>query len=188
MRTRENRLLVYLVFVAIISALLVNYTGLDKFFDKQIPPHSPDYFSKGYTKWEMNAQGALNSKLLSDELTHYSDDNTIQMVKPTMFFYNEKTPPWVINAETGLRSGDGKDLLLEGEVTISREKAPGSNPLSIHTRALKVKPDISYAETKAWAELISPPNRTTGTGMKLTFAPPIHVQLLANVKGKYEKK
>ena len=53
---------------------------------------------------------------------------------------------------------------------------------------LKVKPDISYAETNQWAELISPPNKTTGTGMKMTYIEPIHLQLLANVKGNYESK
>ena len=105
-----------------------------------------------------------------------------------MFFYNEKTPPWVIKSETGILSGDGKDLLLNGKVTIDRAKAEGVSQLTINTSMLKVKPETSYAETNEWAELISPPNKTTGTGMKLTFAQPIHLQLLANVKGKYETK
>ena len=121
-------------------------------------------------------------------MIHYSDDGTTHMVNPIMFFHNEKTPPWVIKSETGILSGDGKDLLLNGKVTIDRAKAEGVTQLTINTSMLKVKPETSYAETNEWAELISPPNKTTGTGMKLTFAEPIHLQLLANVKGKYETK
>ena len=52
----------------------------------QIPAHSPDYFSKGYTKWEMNELGTLKNKLLSDEMIHYSDDGTTHMVNPINVF------------------------------------------------------------------------------------------------------
>ena len=162
--------------------------GLDEIYHGQVPPHSPDYFSKGYTKWEMNELGTLKSKLLSDEIIHYSDDGTTHMVNPIMFFHNEKTPPWVIKSSTGILSGDGKDLLLNGNVAINRDKAKGATQLTINTSVLKVKPETSYAETSEWAELISPPNKTTGTGMKMTFAEPIKLQLLTNVKGKYETK
>jgi lipopolysaccharide export system protein LptC len=188
MSLKENRIYLYLTVIAAMSWWLVKLAGLDEIERAIIPPHSPDYFSKGYTKWEMNELGTLKSKLLSDEIIHYSDDGTTHTVNPLMFFYNEKTPPWIIKSETGILSGDGKDLLLKGKVTVSRAKAEGVSELIINTSILRVKPESSYAETDAWAELISPPNRTTGTGMKLIFAKPIHLELLANVKGKYETK
>ena len=188
MSLTENKIYPYLAVVALISWWLVKLTGVDELYHGQVPAHSPDYFSNGYTKWEMNELGKLKSKLLSDKMLHYSDDGTIHLVNPLMFFYNEKTPPWVVHSETGILSGDGKNLLLNGKVAIDREKAEGVSQLTINTSVLKVKPETSYAETNEWAELISPPNKTTGTGMKLNFAPPIHLQLLANVKGIYETK
>ena len=188
MTLNENRIYLYVIIIAAISWWLVKLTGLDETERAIIPPHSPDYFSKGYIKWEMNELGTLKSKLLSDEITHYSDDGTTHMVNPLMFFYNESMPPWIIKSETGILSGDGKDLLLNGKVTVNRAKAEGVSQLIINTSMLKVKPESSYAETNEWAELISPPNRTTGTGMKLVFSKPIHLELLANVKGEYETK
>ena len=185
---RENKFYLYLAIMALISWWLVNLTGVDEVYRGQAPAHSPDYFSKGYTKWEMNDLGTLKNKLLADEIIHYSDDSTTHMLNPVMFFHNEKKPPWIIKSESGILSGDGKDLLLNGKVTIDRAKAAGVTQLTINTSVLKVKPEISYAETNEWTELISPPNKTTGTGMKLTFVEPIHLQLLANVKGKYETK
>jgi lipopolysaccharide export system protein LptC len=103
-----------------------------------------------------------------------------------MEFINENKPPWIVESETGILSSDGKKLQLNGKVTINRAKAEDVKQLIINTSNMLVNPETSYAETKAWAELISPPNITTGTGMKVTFKEPIHLELLSKVKGKYE--
>lgn len=178
----------FLALIALLTWWLVKLTGLDEVGRVLAPAHSPDYFSRGYSKWEMDKQGKLNSKLIADEMIHYSDDRTTHMANPLIFFYNEKSPPWEVKSETGIMSADGKDLLLNGKAVVSRAKAPGFKELVINTSNLKVKPESSYAETNEWVELLNPPNRTTGTGMKLVFVEPIHLELLANVKGKYETK
>ncbi|MFZ9610559.1 MAG: LPS export ABC transporter periplasmic protein LptC [Methylococcales bacterium] len=196
MSLRDYKLYLYLLVVSSISWWLVEITGLIEIMHGQIPPHSADYFSKNYTKWEMNEFGLLKNKLIADQLTHYSDDATTHITAPVMFFYNEKptpwattsAPPWVVNSETGILSADGTDLHLNGKVNINREKAIGFSALTINTSELKVNPQTSYAETKEWAELISPPNITTGTGMKMNYSDPIHLELLAKVKGHYETK
>ncbi len=187
-RLNGHHIYLHLIIIAIISWWLVKLTGSDELGRVAVPAHSPDYFSKGYTKWEMSELGRQKSKLLADEMIHYSDDRTTHLDKPVMFFYNEKTPPWIIKSETGILSADGKDLLLNGKVYVDRASAEGVKELKIHTFNLKVKPETSYAETDAWAELISLPNWTTGIGMKVFFAEPIHLELLSNVKGNYETK
>ncbi|HSN23326.1 MAG TPA: LPS export ABC transporter periplasmic protein LptC [Methylomicrobium sp.] len=174
--------------LALLSWGLVKLTVTEEAVLAVIPPHSPDLFSTGYTKWEMAENGSLKSKLIADRMTHYSDDGTTHLDKPLMFFHNETTPPWVVKAEAGILSADGKDLKLNGKVLVERAQAPGVKPLIINTSNLKVKPETHYAETDEWAELISVPNRTTGIGMKLVFEQPIHLQLLSKVKGKYETK
>ncbi|MGR9013883.1 MAG: LPS export ABC transporter periplasmic protein LptC [Gammaproteobacteria bacterium] len=187
-RLNGNYNYLYLIIIAVVSWWLVKLTGSDEFSRITVPVHSPDYFSKGYTKWEMSEFGRPKSKLIADEMVHYSDDSTTHMVNPVMFFYNEKTPPWVVKSDVGILSADGKDLLLNGKVVVDRAAAEGVRELKIYTFNLKVKPETSYAETDAWAELVSLPNWTTGVGMKLTFAEPIHIELLSNVKGNYETK
>jgi lipopolysaccharide export system protein LptC len=178
----------YLAVPALLSWWLVKLTGLDEINRSQAPPHSADYFSKGYSKWEMNQYGRLKTELQADQMVHYSDDATTVMTKPVMYFYSEKSPPWVIKSETGILSADGKNILLNGTVAIHRAKGPGVRALTINTSNLNVKPENRYAETNAWAELISLPNITTGTGMKMVYAQPIHLELLSHVKGKYETK
>lgn len=184
----EYKPYLYAAMIAVASWLLIKLTGLDDSERLAAPTHSADFFSTGYKKWEMDERGKLSSQLVADKMVHYSDDGTTHLDKPVMFFYNEQTPPWIIKSETGIRSVDGKNIQLNGKVSVNRAGAEGVRQLIINTTNVRVKPEISYAETDEWAELISPPNVTTGTGMKLTFREPIHLELLANVRGKYETK
>lgn len=178
----------YLAALALMSWWLVKLTGVDEITESKAPAHSADYFSNDYAKWEMTESGTLKSQLLTDEMIHYGDNGQTVMLKPLMHFYNEKTPPWVIKSEKGELSADGKILLLLGKVNITRAKAQGVRPLTINTFNLKVNPETSYAETKLWSELISPPNKTTGIGMKMVYTDPVHLELLSKVKGNYETK
>ncbi len=188
MHFSEKLIYVFLVALAVLSWWLSEYLGLVESNKIAVSSKSPDYFSKGYTKWEMDETGKLKSKLVADEMTHYAKYWATHMTKPVMHFFNEKAPPWIVEAATGILSTDGKKLQLNGKVTVNRAQAEGFRQLIINTSNVMVNPKTSYAETKAWAELISPPNITTGTGMKLTFKEPIHLELLSKVKGKYETK
>ena len=184
----DNKFYWYTAGVAVLSWVLVELTGVIEINRVEAPLHSPDYYSNGYTKWEMGELGTLKNKVLADEMMHYSDDGSTQLKTLTMSFYSDKAQPWVVKSETGTLSADGKDLWLNGHVVINRAGEPGVRELTINTSNLKVKPEISHAETTEWAELLSPPNRTVGTGMELVFVEPISVKLLSHVKGKYEKK
>ena len=150
--------------------------------------NSPNYFSKGYFKKEMNVQGFVKSQLSAEEMRHYSADKITQMIKPVMTLYSENEPPWVITSETGILSDGGTNLLLKGKVFIHRDKAEGVRELSIETSNLKVKLKESYAEGKDWATLRSPPHWTKGKGIQMKFSKPISLKLLANVKSYYDTK
>jgi lipopolysaccharide export system protein LptC len=188
MKFSDNKIYFYTAVIAVLSWVLVKLTGVIDIGHFATPLHSPDYFSKGYVKFEMDEIGTLKSKVLADEMTHFSDDGSTQLKNLTMFFYNDKTQPWVVKSEAGVLSADGQDLFLDGRVAINRAGGAGGRELAINTSNLKVKPETNHAETSEWSELISPPNKTVGTGMKLVFVDPIYVELLSHVKGKYAKK
>ncbi|SJM89175.1 LPS export ABC transporter periplasmic protein LptC [Crenothrix polyspora] len=174
--------------IALLSWWLVKLTVVEMLAGREDVAHSADYFSSGYTKWEMSKTGALKTLLRADKMLHYKDDGTVHLDKPVMSFYNAKTPPWVIRSATGIVSADGKTIFLNGNAIIDRAKAEGVRPVTINTSNLKVNPETSYAETADGAELISLPQRTTGIGMKLVYVEPIRVELLAKVRGHYETK
>ena len=184
----EKFIYVFLSALALLSWWLLEYSGLIETKKAAVSRTSPDYFSTGYTKWEMDETGQPKSKLEAEEMTHTVGYWATNTKKPIIYFFNDKSPPWVIQAETGILSKDGKKIELKGKVTIDRAQAEGVRQLNIKTSNLNVNPETNYAETTAWAEIINPPNITTGTGMKVTFKNPIHLELLSKVQGKYETK
>jgi lipopolysaccharide export system protein LptC len=150
--------------------------------------HSVDYFSTGYRRKDMNEQGVLKSELTAQSILHYSDDGVTHIKKPKLILYNPDKPaipPWVVTADSGLLSGDGKNLLLNGKVTIDRSPAKGVRAVAIVTSNLHVQPKISYAESSEWTEIVTAPHRIEGVGLQLTFKRPLYVKLLSNVKSRY---
>lgn len=185
---RDYQAYLWLLLLAALSAWLVSLTDFEETAPAVKTAHSVDYFSSNYSKTEMDALGKPKSVLRAEKMLHYSDSNITELIAPFMTFYNEGEPPWEIRSETAQVSADGKDLLLRGKALVERAEAPNVRKLIVRSSNLRVKPEKSYAETDDWAELISPPNITSGTGMKATFKKPIHLQLLSNVKGRYEVK
>lgn len=152
----------------------------------EIAADSPDYFSNNYEKIEMDLEGKLKTRVIADKVVHYSATDVAKLDNLVMTMYKPDAPPWIIRSETGTVPAGGRDIYLNGKVFINRDKAPGFREVKIITSNLRVQPDVNYAETDEWTDLIMPPNKTSGTGMEATFSSPIHLKLLANVRGIYE--
>ncbi|MDT8407736.1 MAG: LPS export ABC transporter periplasmic protein LptC [Methylococcales bacterium] len=182
---------VYAAVLALLSFWVARLTVDDAKKSGQSAGHVPDYYSIDYEKWEMDGEGQVKSHLKAAKVTHYQDDNTTHFEQPVMLLYDtavEPKPPWQIQAEQGILSADRKQLLLQGQARIQRAAAGKNRALTINTSDLTVLPDEAYAHTQAWAELLSPPHRTEGIGMKLWYEQPVSIELFANVKGHYEFK
>jgi len=152
------------------------------------PSGHPDTFSIHYVKWAMDEGGRPKKTLLADKIEHYADTGVTRLQNPKVGFSNHQSVTWTITSEAGELSNDGKNLNLTGQVVIERGAAEKQRTLKIITRNLLVKPETNQAETQEPVEMTSPPNVTTGVGMKLFFSEPVKLQLLANVKGKYGKQ
>lgn len=148
--------------------------------------NSPDFFSTGYRKTAMGLDGTVKNELQAVKMQHYKADGSTHLEQPVMTLYNPNAEPWLIKAEGGIMEADGDHLQLQGKTLINREAGQGSRALTVNTSDLKVVLSTHYAETTAWADIVSPPNRTSGTGMEVTFVSPIHLKLLSKVKGRYE--
>ena len=154
----------------------------------QVAENSPDFFSSAYYKIEMDLEGLPKSELTADKMQHFKIDGSTHLQQPVMTLYSPNAAPWVIRSDSGIMAADGDNLQLNGKALINREASKGAAALKINTSDLRVKLSTHYAETSAWADIISPPNQTSGTGMEVTFVSPIHLKLLSKVKGRYEIK
>lgn len=184
----EYRLYLLVASIAFITWSLVRWNE-EQNTAMKIAENSPDFFSSGYYKKQMDSEGLPKNELLADKMQHFKTDGSTHLEKPIMTLFNPAgDPPWVIKAEKGVMAADGDNLQLIGKNFISREGSKNTDPLTVNTSDLHVKLTTNYAETVAWAEIISPPNITSGTGMEVTFVNPIHLKLLSTVKGRYELK
>ena len=68
----ERFIYFFLLALALLSWWLAEYSGL--ILPNKVTPTgtNPDYFSKGYSKLEMDETGHLKSKLVADEMKHYA--------------------------------------------------------------------------------------------------------------------
>ena len=184
--TAKFQFFVLISVVAIVSWWMSRLSVSENVKASVVPAQSPDYFSTDYEKVEMDIEGKLKSKVTADKLMHYSETDIAELENPVITMFKPDAPVWVIRSETGTVPAGGRDVFLNGKVFIDRAKAPGFKEIKIITSNLRVKPEQDYAETDEWADLIMLPGRTSGTGMEVTFSTPIHLKLLANVRGRYE--
>ena len=148
--------------------------------------HSADYFSYGLTKTTMTPEGIPGDRVVAEKMTHYKDDDTIELLKPTFTFFKPDAPPWVVVSERGHISSDGLHILLGGAVRIRRSAAPNIRPVEVITSDLMIHRDTNIAETSKHADIISPPDRIEGVGMRVHFEDPKTLTLLSKVHGKHE--
>jgi len=181
----QYRVYFVLFFLVISSWFLADIFEIKQVTKVKVVDHSPDYFSTGYYKKEMDIRGLIKSELTAEKMIHYGDDETTHLEKPVMTLYNEDIPPWVIRSETAILEADGDHLQLVGKAVISRAGMKKLRPFKMNTSDLRVKLSTSYAETNQWAEIIDDRNRTEGIGVEIVFIDPVRLKFLSRVKGRY---
>ena len=175
-----------LLFITLSSWWLLEQQQSEEVVPIKLEGHSADYFSEGYKKVEMDGMGNPVSILEAKTLTHFKDDQTTELAQCKITFFNSDGSSWIIQADAGVLWANGNDLFLNGVVHINRARVEDVRPVQINTSDLRVKLDQSYAETDNWAEIITPPDRTEGTGLQMIYSKPIQVELIHAVKGRYE--
>lgn len=182
----------YQLFIYVAAVALLTW-WLQQLYEQReigikVAENSPDFFSSGYYKKEMGLDGLPKSELTAEKMQHYKADGSTHLDRPIMVLHNPNAAPWVIQSDSGIMAADGDNLQLNGKAVIDRKASQGSSALKIDTSDLRVKLSTHFAETSAWADIVSPPNQTSGSGMEVTFASPVHLKLLSKVKGRYEIK
>ncbi|MBT3507400.1 MAG: LPS export ABC transporter periplasmic protein LptC [Methylococcales bacterium] len=175
-----------LLFITLSSWWLLEQQQSEEVVPIKLEGHSADYFSEGYKKVEMDGMGNPVSILEAKTLTHFKDDQTTELAQCKITFFNSDGSSWIIQADAAVLWANGNDLFLNGVVHINRAPVEGVRPVQINTSDLRVKLDQSYAETDNWAEIITPPDRTEGTGLQMIYSKPIQLELMHTVKGRYE--
>ena len=135
-----NRLALVAVLVALAALAwwLPNaLTPRDNLFDSE-SRHDPDYIIDNFTATEMNAQGQRKHELRAVKLVHYADDDSADLTQPYLIQFPPDAAPVHTRADRGWVSPDGKEILMQGNVRVTRG-ASGTDPAGeVQTREMRV--------------------------------------------------
>jgi lipopolysaccharide export system protein LptC len=100
--------------------------------------HDPDYFVERFTATAMNELGSPQYVLTADRMTHYPDDDTAHYVKPVLVQYKATGARITTRGDTGVMPGDGREIVLDGNVHAVQTGDPRSAGGEIIAEHLRV--------------------------------------------------
>nr|VFJ71248.1 MAG: lipopolysaccharide export system protein LptC [Candidatus Kentron sp. FW] len=166
----------------------------------------PDYSIDNFTTTAMDKAGRPRYRLEAERMVHYPFIDTSELKKPYLMFFGDETygrgkpekalldrekllsvdPAWHVKSEQGRILEQGKIILLLGKVHLWKNNDAGAMELDIHTRDLRILPDLNYGETDEAIIIRTATSETRSVGMR-THIRPGRIELLSLVETTYEK-
>lgn len=126
--------------------------------------HDPDYFVENLELRRFGKDGMLQHRLSAERMQHYPDDNTTQLIMPTLTYVRTETPTHA-SADFADVSGDGKLVTMRNNVRVVRDASAQRAELVAETSHMLVWPDDERARTDAPVRIQSGKSVVTGVGM-----------------------
>ncbi len=89
----------------------------------------------------MSALGSRKYLLTAKRLTHYPDDDTTHFVEPVLVQFRPDGPTATTRADAGVMPGDGSEIVLTGNVHLTRAADGRSSGGEVATERLRVELD-----------------------------------------------
>jgi len=107
-------------------------------------------------------------------------------MRPVLWRFNTDAPPWRMQAEKALANNDEDRVFMPGKVVIDRTGNSQHPAYHMVTRDLTLETENAHATTDAPVLIESAQQRVTAVGMEGWLKAPIKLNLLNEVKGRYE--
>jgi len=143
--------------------------------------HSSDYDITGFTLSAMDKDGKLSRVISGQKMAHYPEDDSTEIIFPIARFIEPEKDTWIVTADKGHTQGKGEDILLTGNVIITREI---NDEIELHTEKLHLDTQHNTAYTDTAVTLKSPYGETNGVGMHVVLDDET-IDLHSKVKGHY---
>jgi len=128
--------------------------------------HQPDYYMENFRTSNMEEDGTLKNRLRAEQMTHYPDDNTTELIRPMLEIPRADEQPINIVADKGWVTADNEVILLTGNVNLWQNDATGNKSLEIITSDVRILVNQDYAETDKPSTFIGKGTTVKGTGVK----------------------
>jgi len=126
-----------------------------------------DYIVTDAILRKIDQTGRLKYTLSATDIRHYPDDESTDMLKPTLVHFQARKPPVTMSAERGHISKDGEKVDLYENVRIRRSASAQYEELTAFTTELTVLPDVEKAVTKSPVLITQGKSWVKGVGMQV---------------------
>ncbi|WP_417068253.1 LPS export ABC transporter periplasmic protein LptC [Niveibacterium terrae] len=109
--------------------------------------HDPDMIAQGASQERFDANGKRLYVLKTEKLSHYPDDQSTHVTKPQLMHFG-KPQPLTVTSDTARILGEGREIVLTGNVLGRREAGADQPALGFATSSLTVLPDDERAFTE----------------------------------------
>lgn len=155
-----------LFLAAAFTTWLLRYLGTEPGAADEAAFHDPDYYMEDFSTLTLEEDGRPKNRLRAVYMAHYPDNDTTELLKPSMEIYRVGRLPLYLSAERGWVTDDNNVVVLRGDVRLWEDDAAGKRVLQVDTTEVKVLLDTEYAETDRRAVIVSKSSTITGTGMR----------------------
>jgi lipopolysaccharide export system protein LptC len=101
----------------------------------------PDYVIENFLAHAMNEAGTPKYRLSAERLLHYPDDDTAHLIEPVLVQYLARGARTTTVARTGIMPGDGSEILMRGDVQVTRTGEDGRPGGEIRADRLRIELD-----------------------------------------------
>lgn len=153
--------------------------------------HDPDYIISDAILRKIDLTGRLKYTLSATDIRHYPDDESTDMLKPNLIYFQARKPPVTMSAERGHMSKDGEKVDLYDNVRIRRSASAQYEELTAYTPELTVLPDVEKAFTKSPVLITQGKSWMKGVGMQVDNRAQTYLlesQAFAVLESKHAKK
>lgn len=146
----------------------------------------PDYQVDQFRVVTMEASGLPSYRLQADSLLHFPSEKWSDLTVPRMQFYQQNTVNWRVSANKGRVYDEGEDILLSGNVILSRPAGSDSGAMQVYTETLLVHTDSQTAETRLLARVEAETHQLKGIGMQADMKKG-NIKFMSDVTGVYRE-
>lgn len=172
----------YLALFALATLWLIFNSGSDDEENQPEVHRSSDYAMSDFTLTVMDDTGLPSRVIQGTEMAHYPEDDSTEIIDPIARFLEPGKETWMVIANKGSTQGKGENILLSGNVVITREN---NNEIELLTEELNLDTVYNTAYTDLPVSIKSAHGYTDSVGLHAAMEDKA-INLHSQVRGQYD--
>ena len=129
--------------------------------------HVPDLIMDRFFSQQLGEQGQVRYTLKALKMTHYPDDDTSHFNDVVLTSFEPGNPPSEVRSRVAVRSEPKDEVVLTGDVVVTRQPGPKQPKTVMNTSMLTVHPNAGTEETDQPVRITYGQDVLTSMGMQV---------------------